>query len=297
MRTPSSILDRLGFSRGDRVLVVHADDVGMCEATVSAFAELVEHGSVSSGSVMVPCPWFLAAAELCRERPDLPGLDMGVHLTLTSEWRTYRWGPIAARDPASGLVDEEGFFHRRREAVERLADPAAAAFEMRAQVDRALAAGIDVTHVDSHMFSAFSPALLPAYLDLGRERRIPPLLFRPAASTLRFLTEPGILSESRLRGWEEEGLPVFDHLAVMLLHQPDDRLDQVKQVLAGLPPGLSLLILHPAADTPELRRITPDWRARVADYATLRDLRLQRCLADLGFQVIGYRALREAAFA
>ena len=119
-----------------RSIILHADDVGLCHATVAAFAELSEVGAVSSGSIMVPCPAFSAAAEHCRSHPLV---DAGVHLTLTSEWESLRWGPLTGRDAASGLLDGEGFFHRTREAVGELADPLAAAAEMEAQITAALA--------------------------------------------------------------------------------------------------------------------------------------------------------------
>jgi len=107
--THNTALRELGFSAADRVVIVHADDVGMCNATVNAFFELADYGVISSGSVMVPCPWFPAVAAACRGNADI---DVGVHLTLTSEWDRYRWGPISTRDPASGLLDEEGYFYR-----------------------------------------------------------------------------------------------------------------------------------------------------------------------------------------
>src|SRR5262245_5704371 len=148
-----------------RFALVHVDDVGMCEATVSAYAELLAGGFPLSASAMVPCGWFPAAARLCRERREA---DMGVHLTLTSEWDAYRWRPLVARDAASGLLDEEGCFPRTAAAVFRAAPPAAVAEELEAQVARALAAGIDVKHLDCHMEVLFNERFLPLYGELGR---------------------------------------------------------------------------------------------------------------------------------
>jgi hypothetical protein len=99
---PNPVLRKLGFADDDRVVIIHADDIGMCQATMSAFADLVDFGLISSGAVMVPCPWFPQAAAYCRQHPLV---DLGVHLTLTSEWDGYRWGPVSTRDPASGLID------------------------------------------------------------------------------------------------------------------------------------------------------------------------------------------------
>src|SRR3954470_8351299 len=126
--TSNPALRELGFSDGDRVVVVNADDVGMCGATVDAFFDLIDSGLASSGSAMVPCPWFPAVAARCRERA-AGSVDIGVHLTLTCEWDLYRWGPLSTRDPRSGLVDDEGYFFRNADLWTGL-DPAAARTEM-----------------------------------------------------------------------------------------------------------------------------------------------------------------------
>ena len=109
---PNPVLKKLGFSNDDRVIIIHTDDIGMCQASVDAFADLVDFGLISSGAVMVPCPWFLEAAKFAVAHPEA---DLGAHMTLTSEWETYRWGPVSTRDPETGLMDEEGFFHKRSE--------------------------------------------------------------------------------------------------------------------------------------------------------------------------------------
>src|SRR5689334_22659121 len=144
--TPNLALRKLGFADGDRVAIIHADDIGMCQASISAFADLSAFGLISCGAVMVPCAWFPAAAR--RAQPDD---DMGIHLTLTCEWDAYRWGPISTSDPASGMIDTEGFFYRSTELAQAHGRPDAVARELAAQVERALAAGMRPTHVDTHM--------------------------------------------------------------------------------------------------------------------------------------------------
>lgn len=112
---PNPVLRRLGFSDCDRVALIHTDDIGMCQATVDAFADLAGFGLISCGATMVPCPWFPLAADFCRRHP---GVDMGVHLDLTCEWDLYRWGPISTREPGSGLIDREGYLYRTSEEVQ-----------------------------------------------------------------------------------------------------------------------------------------------------------------------------------
>lgn len=277
-----ALLD-LGFSAQDRVVVIHADDVGMCAATIDAFFELAACGLVSAGSVMVPCPWFPAVAAGCRRHTEL---DVGVHLTLTSEWDGYRWGPLSTRDAASGLLDEDGYFYRNQDQW-RSVDPQAVRVEVETQVDRAVAAGLDVTHLDCHMFSLVRSGLVDEYVSAGFERQLPVLMTRQPQWV-------AAVSEAAIAGWEQQGLPVFDHLREMPLIGPAaDRLDLAKELFDQLPPGLTYLITHPATDTPELRAITPDWRHRVADFDTFHDGGLAQYLRRAGIQVIGWRPLRE----
>ncbi|HEV7806295.1 MAG TPA: polysaccharide deacetylase family protein [Solirubrobacteraceae bacterium] len=281
--SPNPALRRLGFAADDVVVVVHADDVGMCGATVDAFFELAEHGLISSGSVMVPCPWFPEVAARCRGRDDV---DVGVHLTLTSEWDGYRWGPISTADRTCGLIDAEGYFHRHQDAWGPI-DRAAARRELEAQVDRALAAGIDVTHVDTHMCSVLHASLADDYVDVAAARGAPALLARQAGWV-------AALSEARIAAGEELGMPVFDHLRMMPLNgSAAGRLAVAQRMFERLPPGLTYVIAHPAVDSLELRAIAGDWRARVGDFETFRDPELTRQVRALGIEVVGWRALRD----
>src|SRR6478672_2855763 len=131
------LLQRLGFDADDRVVIIHPDDIGMCQATLPAYTDLLAFNLISSATTMVPCSWFPAVAAFCREHPNV---DMGVHLTLASEWDVYRWGPISTRDPTSGLLDDDGYFHHWPHQVWAHADVPAVEHEIAAQLDRALAA-------------------------------------------------------------------------------------------------------------------------------------------------------------
>ncbi len=290
--TEGSVLRRLGFAANDRAVIVHVDDLGMCQAGLSAFADLVESGFVSSGSVMVPCPWFPEAAAFCRAHPEV---DVGVHATLTSEWDGCRWGPVSTRDPSSGLLDEEGFFPRRREQVRQAADPRAVGAELRAQLDRARRAGIDATHLDSHMFVVFDPRLLAVYCEAALAAGTPPLLCRGEPALRWFGADPDGPLRRCIGEWEERGAPLVDHLAYLPLDEPEERLARVEHLLAGLPPGLTHLIIHPARDTPELRAMTSRWRCRVADYEAFLAPELRRHARNLGIAMLDYRPLRELA--
>ncbi|NWG20546.1 MAG: ChbG/HpnK family deacetylase [Chloroflexi bacterium] len=288
------ILQQLGFAEDDRVVIIHADDFGMCHATIPAVAELFDAGLVSSAATMTPCSWFPAVAAYARANP---AADIGVHTTLTCEWDVYRWGPISSRDRASGMIDEEGYFYRSTEAAQKYGDPVAVAAELNAQLDIALTAGIDVTHVDSHMGTVFSPQLTPAYLAVAARGRVPPMVPRMSEERMREEQIPEEMIAFALdaaRRLEAQGIPLMDDILGMPLDQHENRIDVAKERLGGLKPGLSYFILHPAVDTPELRAIAPDWRARVADYQAFCSAELRAWVRENGLQVIGWRALRDA---
>jgi len=290
---PNPVLRKLGWADDDRAVIIHTDDIGMCQASLAAFADLVEFGLISSGATMVPCPWFPQVAAYCRAHPSV---DLGVHLTLTCEWDTYRWGPISTRDPASGLIDEEGYFYRQSEPVQEHGDPTAVQIELLAQVERALKAGIDVTHVDTHMGTVMHQKFIPVYLQVAAHYRLPPMLPRWDQAHLHEMgmdAETAAFAARMLQELEAQGVPMFDHMAMMPLDEPAHRVETAKRLFDALPPGLSYFILHPAMDTPELRAIAPDWPNRVADYEAFTSPELRDYVKGSGIHVIGYRALRD----
>jgi chitin disaccharide deacetylase len=288
-------LKRIGFGPQDRVVIVHADDIGAYQASLPAIDDLLHAGLVSSCATMVPCPWFPAVAAWARRNP---AADIGVHATITAEYGEYRWGPISTRDRASGLLDDEGYFHRSTPAVQASADPGAAATEQLAQMERALAAGIDVTHIDSHMGASFGPAFLPGYVAAARAGRVPAFLPRMNPENL-LARGLGAEQVAQIVAFEEQleqgGMPLVDQIGFMPLDRADDRVGTARAVFDALPAGLSYLILHPAVDTPELRAITPaDWPARVADYQAFCSAELRDYVRSSGVHVVGWRALRDA---
>jgi predicted glycoside hydrolase/deacetylase ChbG (UPF0249 family) len=291
-------LRKLGYDERDRVVIVHADDVGMCQATLPALTDLSDAGLISSAATMVPCSWFPAVAAICCENSEI---DMGVHLTLTCEYRSYRWGPISTRQPASGLMDEEGYFHFDHRGVQTHAAPEAAAGEMAAQLARARAAGIDVTHIDTHQLSAYHPRFLAAYTNLAVDNSVPLMLPRldavgwqatGQALGLPFDPDMARLLEQVGQDLEARGVPLLDHVTRLPLNRPENRVAQARQMFESLPAGLTHLVLHPAIDTPELRAIAPDWPGRVADYQAFTSPELREYVRRLGLQIIGYRELR-----
>ncbi len=289
---PNPALRRLGLSETDRVAIIHTDDIGMNYSSVAAFADLWEFGLISSGAVMIPCPWALKAAEYAREHPQA---DLGVHSTLTSEWKSYRWGPISTRDPESGLLDGEGFFYATTREAREHASPARVQVELEAQVQQALRWGMQPTHIDTHMGTVASLELIPAYLKVALAHRLPPMIFRMDEASWQAAGVDAQTAQMavRLMGQlEDMGLPLLDVIAGLDLRRHEDVLDHAKQVLGGLKPGITHFIIHPAKDSPDLRELAPDWRARVANYETFLRPDLRQFVQAQGIHVIGYRALQ-----
>lgn len=224
-----------------RRILAHLDDVGATAGSVVAWRALRRAGTVCSASVMVPCPWYRAAVEDWHAEP---AQDLGIHLTLTSEWATYRWRPMIG--PVGGLVDSEGFLHRRPEMVAAAADPRAVADEMAAQVEQALADGLRPTHLDAHMGTAFLAPFIPALLEVADRYRLPALVcrdFAPLFALVRTGADAGALAElvqeARRRGW-----PVFETFLMGFVPEGTDPAAYYAALLARAPEGLSWFACH-----------------------------------------------------
>ena len=144
---------KLGYGPNDKLIIVHADDIGMSHSVNTASIEAFKHNMVTSGSIMVPCPWFPEIADYAKQHPEL---DLGIHLTLTSEWKYLRWRPVAPIDKVPGLLDEQGFMWKSERQTAMQATPQEIETELRAQIDRALAFGIKPTHLDTHMGTLYT---------------------------------------------------------------------------------------------------------------------------------------------
>lgn len=292
-KSPNPLLKKLGFSHTDRVVIIHTDDIGMCHATIEAYAQLDAAGSISSAAVMVPCPWFLAAAEYAKAHPQT---DLGIHLTLNSEWETFRWRPLSTTDPSTGLLDAQGFFHRKHEEPQEFATPEAVEIELKAQIQHALNVGFTLTHVDTHMLTLLHPKFLEVYLRTAYQFGLSAMIPRWNAQDwqkLGFDSEASSRMANIIKEFEEQGYPMLDHFTGLKLNDPTNRMAQAQHALADLPPGLSHFYIHPSKDTPEARAISPDWQARVADFEVFKNELMRDFLKEVGIHLIGYRALLE----
>src|SRR5882724_10055208 len=166
-----TLVERLGYPRDTKLLIVHGDDLGMAHSINAASIKAFETGLVSSGSIMVPCPWLPEIAAYARSHPEA---DLGLHLTLTSEWSSYRWGPVLPRDRVSSLLDHNSYFYLTESEAASHANAREVEAEIRAQIDRARAFGIKPTHLDSHMGTLYqNKTLFETFLRVARDNKLP----------------------------------------------------------------------------------------------------------------------------
>jgi chitin disaccharide deacetylase len=279
----TDIAQRLGYAPGSKLLIIHADDLGMCHSVNRATFLALEEGAVSSASIMVPCPAFADAAEEAVRHPEY---DIGIHTTLINEHTDFKWGPVTKQDHGPAMVDERGYFWPRNDLLR--ATPEEVYEEISAQVTLAKQSGINVTHIDSHTFSVARPDYIPAYIRVARHFRVPFLI-----------TEH----------WHSFGSPDDPESArdvivddVFQAHRslsPSSLEDFYLSVPREVRPGLSELIVHPAFDDAEMRGIYKEreaygaaWRQR--DFEIMCSPKFKSALRDNQIQVVNWGMIKTA---
>jgi predicted glycoside hydrolase/deacetylase ChbG (UPF0249 family) len=284
---PKSVQERLGYPASARLLILHADDFGMNHSVNRATSEAVEHHWITSASILVPCPWFLEAANFAKAHPDA---DLGIHQALTSEWTTFRWGPVTSKDQVPSLLDSQGYLPLDTPAVAENAKSGEVEKELHAQIDRARSFGIHPTHLDTHMTALFeTPMLFSTYQKMGAESHLPILAARSGAGH----TIPSfgkMSSDDILIDQVFEMSPGVD---------AKDWLAWYEKQLAPLGPGVYQVILHLAYDDEEMRGATlnhPDWGAawRQQDLGMVKNPEFLKFLKDQGFILVGWKDIAKA---
>jgi len=267
-------------------LIVRGDDFGLCHSANEAVLKCFKEGILTSASLMVSAPWFLEAAEICKENPELA---VGVHLTLTCEWNPYRWKPVLPTPEVSTLVDENGYFRRHgQELLAAQPDLDQIEKEMRAQVEIALRKGIDVAYLDSHMFVGnATPSMKTIVEKIAKDYRLP--AWTEGGMPMWLGSNPGQLGEV----WTKDDF---------FGSKPEEKLNVLLMVLENLGPGLWLFAAHPSLDTPEMRAINSrSPRAALYNVAAIRDAEtkaltspeVKEMVKRKGIRLVGYRALRD----
>ncbi len=278
-----TVQERLGFPVSARLLIIHADDLGMNHSVNRATFEALEKGWITSASILVPCPWF---PEVVRWAQQHPGADLGIHLALTSEWTDLRWGPVSSKDAVPSLLDPQGYLPLDTPEVGRNAKIPEVKTELRAQIDRARSLGIRPTHLDMHMASMVTtPELFEIYKQLRDEYRLPVLLESSGAH--------GAPASSAVSA---EEIPIRRVISMEPGVASKDWMDWYEKQLAALGPGVYQVIVHLSYDDDEMRGATrdhPDWGAawRQRDLDMVQDAQFQKFLKDQEFVLIGWKDL------
>lgn len=274
--------ERLGYPPGRVVLLLHSDDVGMCYEANLAAKEYLSSGRVRSASMMAPCPWFDEIAVWYREHPDL---DLGLHLTLTSEWRHYRWGPVAPRSEVPRLVDPDGHLWRSVLDVATKAGAPEVEREIRAQLEKALSRGIRPGHLDTHMGTLFARAdYARAYLRMAEEHGIPALVVEFRPDVLERLRNQGYpITDAMVEMVGEYRLPKLDDLhSVPSGKTYEEKREKLFSLVRSLRPGITQIILHPSIESEALRRITASWQQRVWEARIFADPEVETFFRNAG---------------
>lgn len=291
-----------GGANCGKLLIIHADDLGMTHSINQSTFTALESGSVTSASVMAPCPWFPEVAEFARAHPDA---DLGIHLTLTCGWSGYRWGPISGRDRVPSLLDPDGYFWPSVRLMTEHVRVREAEIELRAQIEYALQAGIIPTHLDSHMFAHQPHAeLFTAYRRIAREYRLPFLMVASATPSTSVRTRCLRAIEHHPRIGALFGRDrAYPRLAAICDLQPDTEPSRWKEaylnLLRSMKPGITQLIVHLAYDDDEMKALAkPDspwgaqWRQRDCDVVNSPEF--TAAIKENGILLVGWKHLTKS---
>lgn len=279
-----TIAERLGYPHDAKLLIVHADDLGMAHSVNAATIKALESGLVNSGSIMVPCPWLSEIAEFARANPQA---DLGLHLTLTSEWTSFRWGPVASRDKVSSLLGKDGYFRLLETEAAAQADPKEVEMEITAQIERARALGIQPTHLDSHMGTLYqNKALFEVFLRVARSQKLPVRVAKTWFARADFL--PSTLKADDV--YIDRVLDINPTVA------PQDWAGFYTDALKKLEPGVTEVVIHLAYDDAEMRAATtnhPNWGAawRQRDFEFFTSDAFRKVLQENNIKLITWREI------
>ncbi len=300
----STYAEKLGYPKGSKVLILHVDDVGMSFDSNEGAINAITKGVATSCSVMMPCPWVPAFVQYMKQHP---GIDAGLHLTLTAEWAGYRWGPLSGKNTTPGLVDAEGAMWHSVEEVIRHATPDEVEKEIRAQLERARSMGFEPTHFDSHMGTLLAtPEFIQRYVKLGIENKIPIML--PAGHML-LIKEQTKAPQAQVQQLQAigkmlwmAGLPVLDDLhnssydwkISKEIAVDDKKLQHFKtekyiEGLHALKPGLTMMIMHCTATTVVFPFISDSGPVRKGDMLAMMDPALKKAIRDEGIILTTWR--------
>ncbi|WP_439555823.1 polysaccharide deacetylase family protein [Dyadobacter sp.] len=296
--------EKLGYPKGKKVLIIHVDDVGMSYESNQGAIRAIREGVANSLSVMMPCGWVPGFVKYWKENKDL---DAGLHLTLTSEWKDYRWGPLAGKQQVKGLTDPEGALWPSVAEVVKNASPDEVEQEIRAQLDRAKSMGFEPTHLDSHMGTLFAtPQFIERYIKVGMQEKIPVMF--PGGHNTAVRAEEKLVAEqfemTQKIGQQlwNAGLPVLDDLENSSYgwkgpengDKSEKAMQQYKtakyiEAFGKLKPGLTMVIMHCTIHTEVFPKISDSWPTREGDFLAMIDPELKKYIEKEGIVLTTWR--------
>jgi predicted glycoside hydrolase/deacetylase ChbG (UPF0249 family) len=260
---PANWAERLGYPAGKKVIMLHADDAGMCDEANIATKKYLSDGHIQSAAAMPPCPDFEDMIEWAKEHPDI---DVGLHLTLTSEWKTHRWPSVAPVEEVPGLIDEEGNLWRSVEAVVKNATVEEVATEVRAQIEKSLAMGYRPDHIDTHMGTLYgSPEFAKAYLEIAMEYGIPAnAIDMSDSAVVAYYRQVGYpITDELVKFMDAYTLPKVDNFtSAPNAKTYEGKVQAFKDLIKSLRPGITEIIFHPSVPSENLKTITGSWQQR-----------------------------------
>lgn len=254
--------EKLGYPSDKVVLILHADDIGMCYEANEAAKNYLSKGHIQSAAMMVPCPWFNEIAGWYKQHPEH---DMGLHLAMNSEWKWYRWGPVAGKGKVPGMCDSDGYlWHDVLETATHASGEEIEA-EIRAQVERALSRGIRPGHIDTHMGTLYArPDYTKAYLKVAEEYHIPAMVIEMTPAVLTKFRKQGYpITDQMIKEMSGYSLPRLDDFHATLDGENyEDKKEKFFEQVRDMRPGLNEIIFHPSIETEGLKHITNSWQQR-----------------------------------
>jgi predicted glycoside hydrolase/deacetylase ChbG (UPF0249 family) len=282
--------EKLGFPAGKKVLLLHMDDAGMCPEANAAAERYIQNGHLQSAAVMMPCP---NAASFISWAKGYPLADIGVHLTLTSEWKHYRWGPLTDPAKVPGLVDPDGKFWHEVPEVVMHASAKEVETEIRAQIDRVLALGLKPSHIDTHMGTLYgSPDYIKVFLKVAQEYRIPANVINLSVPEVaeQFKKAGYPINDEVIRDAGEYRLPKLDNFtSVPEGSTYEEKRDNFFKLVKSLYPGLTEIIFHPSVLSENLKTITGTWQQRVWEGELFSDPQVHQFFKDEGIIITNWK--------
>lgn len=291
----NNILEKLGFEKDSKLLIIHNDDIGMSQSVNSASFDAFDKGYINSGSVMVPCPWFLEVVQYSKKNPNL---DIGIHLTLTSEWKNYKWGGVSSSDKIKSILDDKGHFYPEVSYVQKNAKYNEVKNELEAQINYSLSNGLIPTHLDTHMGAVrATPKTLQAYLEVGNKFQLPVQISEDYKSILdnklidfTRIDKSKLLFVKKIYGKQDDTPINYEEWMIFY-----------KKVLDDIKSGLNVLLVHVGYDNDELKAITvdhPHWGSkwRELDFKILESEEFRKRLRNRNIELVTWNQIKKVLY-